>query len=145
MKAVLKLEQEFDIKTLVVNAQVRYWEDTEVDGVKDSESGDLIPCRDGETWKLEIDIGTGKINNWKQGVTADVHYKVCDAGIYSLLDQDGKVFFKYDGYVPHCLCPKSPGYGDYIIMDIDANGIIKNWKIDEDDIQEMVEDRENLA
>lgn len=32
-----------------------------------------------------------------------------------------------DGYVPDFLCPKSEGYGDYIIMDIDSNGFIKNW------------------
>jgi len=41
-------------------------------------------------------------------------------------------------YVPEIMCPKENGYGDYIIMIVDENGKIENWKqtldgfIDED-------------
>ena len=31
-------------------------------------------------------------------------------------------------YVPAFLSPKEESYGDYIIMDIDENGKIDNWK-----------------
>ncbi len=140
MKTTIKVKKEVEIKTLVVKAGVRYWEDTEVNGVSD-ENGDLIPCREGDLWCPIIDIDTGKITNWKQGVSAEVHYKVVDNGSYYLHDEKGESVLSivYD-YVPSILCPKEPGYGDYIIMDIDENGQIKNWKPNIEDFQEEDED-----
>lgn len=38
----LKVEKEFDIKTLVVSANVRYWEDSTINGVEDKD-GTLTP------------------------------------------------------------------------------------------------------
>ena len=35
--------------------------------------------------------------------------------------------------MPSTLSPKEPGYGDYIIMDIDENGIIQDWDFNIDD------------
>lgn len=120
--------KEVVIKTLEVEAGVRYWEDAIVNGVEDIK-GDLIPCREGDLWKPIIDVELGKIINWKQGVRADVHYKVCDSGSYYLKDSIGNTVLYIDGdYVPEILSPKENGYGDYIIMDIDENGVIANWK-----------------
>lgn len=141
MEIELKVKQNYIITTLLVNAKVRYWEDTEVNGVADEE-GSLIPCRIGENWKLEIDIETGKIINWKQGVAANVHYKVCDSGEYSLLNNEGKTIVWFEGYVPKCMCPKDKGYGDYIIMDIDTDGQIKNWKFTAKDAEYFAEHNE---
>ncbi len=139
MKIKFKVEQEFDAKILVVAAEVRYWEDASVNGQSD-ENGDLIPCRDGETWCPRIDIETGKILNWEQGKTAEVHYKVVDCCGWSIKDASGEVIlYKEDGYVPSTLCPKESGYGDYIIMDIDENGFIQKWHFDIDD---FIEDEE---
>lgn len=127
MKVKIKTEKEVEIKTLSVDCGPRYWEDGTVDGVEDTD-GKLIPCGDGERWTPEIDIETGQITNWKQGVKADIHYKVCDDGIYVVKDVDGNEVFKQDGYVPSCMAPKENGYGDYIIMEIDENGFIDGWK-----------------
>jgi len=44
MKRTIKVEKEVDIKTLHVQANVRYWEDATVNGVEDEE-GTLMPCR----------------------------------------------------------------------------------------------------
>lgn len=129
MKAVLKVEKEFEIKYLQVSAGVRYWEDTTVSGIKDEE-GDLIPCREHERWCPLIDIDSGKILNWKEGIEADIHYKVCDDGTYKLLDENKEVIKERDGYVPDIMCPTEQGYGDYIIMKVDASGNIENWKPD---------------
>ena len=36
---------------------------------------------------------------------------------------------KIRDYVPKMLSPKEEGWGDYIIMDIDPDGQIRDWKI----------------
>lgn len=127
MKIIIKRPVDYDARLLFVDAEVRYWDDASVNGVEDKE-GKLIPCRDGDSWRLAIDLETGKIIRWEIGKEADIHYKVYDAGSYALLDDAGDIIIKKDGYVPDMLCPKEEGYGDYIIMDVDKNGIIKNWK-----------------
>lgn len=127
MKTTTLTEQEVDAKILKVSAGVRYWEDATVDGIED-EDGDLIPCRSGDCWQPEIDIDTGQITNWKQGVTADIHYKVCDAGEYKVFDDSGKLALQKEGYVPDLMCPEENGYGDYIIMKVNESGFIHDWQ-----------------
>ena len=128
MKTTVKIEKEVELTTLVVRAGVRYYEDATVNGVEDTE-GDLIPCKEGELWCPIIDIDSGVITNWKQGVKAEVHYKVCDSGCYYLLDEEGNTVLSIEhDYVPKMMCPKGSGYGDYIIMDIDENGKIANFR-----------------
>lgn len=117
------------VKYLKADCGVRYWEDATVDGVEDV-NGDLIPCREGDSWKPFINLETGIIENWTKGVTASLHYKVCDEGVYFLLDANKAVVKKIDGYVPAMLSPKDSGFGDYIIMDIDADGRIADWRPD---------------
>lgn len=136
MKRIIKVEKEVDLKTLHVEAGVRYWEDATVNGVEDTE-GDLIPCREGDLWKPVIDLETGRITNWKQGVTADVHYKVCDDGSYYIKDAEGNTVLSIeDDYVPSILSPGGNSYGDYIIMHIDETGLIQNWKVDLSDFED---------
>ena len=124
MKLKIKVIQEVDIKTLHVNAGVRYWEDAIIDGISDEGN---IPCREGEYWCPVINVESGIITNWTKGVTAEIYYKLCDDGTYSLRDEAGRTWFVKEDYVPSCLCPKENGYGNYIIMDIDADGKIANW------------------
>ena len=126
MKVVITVEKEVELKTLLVDAGVRYWEDAKVDGIEDV-NGDLIPCRDGERWKPIIDIESGIITNWKKGVKANVHYKVCDDGFYQILDNEGNVVLQKEDYVPNILDILRDSYGDYIIMNIDENGLIEKW------------------
>lgn len=136
MKARIKIEKETEIKTLHVAAGVRYWEDATVNGIEDTE-GNLIPCRKGELWMPVIDIDSGKILNWKKGNTASIHYKVCDAGSYFLKDENGETVLSIENnYVPKILCPEENGYGDYIIMEVGADGQIKNWEITIEDFIE---------
>lgn len=128
MKQTIKKSLTVDIKFLKVEAGVRYWEDATVNGVEDEE-GTLIPCKDGDFWKPIIDIETGQITNWIKGVTASIHYKICDDGSYYLIDDKGETVLSIEGdYVPQCLCPKERGYGDYIIMDISEDGMIDRWR-----------------
>jgi hypothetical protein len=115
---------------LIVEVPVRNWEDTHVNAVADI-SGELIPCRRGPLWAPVIELGTGHILNWNESAPTEVrvHYKVTDEGNYWLADQALNKIAKWrDEYVPdHILCTADRGYGDYIIMQIESGGIIKNW------------------
>lgn len=139
-------------KFLYVDAGVRYWEDSEINGIRDNDLYDsrgatapAMPCAervkpepttnifsDHYRWKPIIDVETGIIINWKKGVTASVHYKVCDDCMITYKKGDEVLCNNDDElYVPQFLSPKEEGYGDYIIMDIDENGQISNWKPNE--------------
>ncbi len=133
--AKIKEEKEYEVKTLFVSAEVRYWEDASVDGAKDVD-GLRIPCRNGDNWEPIIDIDSGIIINWEKGKSADINYKVCDAGVYKLLDKDGKFVLQIVGYVPEIMCPEPDGFGDYIIMYVTKEGKIENWKVSLDDFLE---------
>ncbi len=135
MKVKVKIEKEVEITTLEIKAEVRYWEDATVNGIEDTD-GDLIPCRIGENWCPIIDINSGIVTNWKQGVVAEIHYKVCDAGSYYLKDEAGNVVLSIEeDYVPDTLAINDDGYGDYIIMDIFENGQIGGWDFNTNDFQ----------
>lgn len=137
----IKITKDVEVKTLQVKAGVRYWEDSKVNGTFDSESGERVPCKAGELWCPEIEIYTGKIINWQQGVWAKIHYKVTDCCGWELKDENGEIVLSAkDGYVPNTLCPKGGGYGDYIIMDIDENGVIKDWNFNANDFETTDED-----
>jgi hypothetical protein len=115
-----------------VSAEVRYWEDAEVNGVEDN-GGTLIPFRTRDCWTPVIRLSDGQVTGWPQGTTADIHYKVCDAGEYWLLNDKRERVAKWAGfYVPgDFLCHGDEGYGDYIILKIGADGRIAGWRVPE--------------
>lgn len=129
MSYTISVKKEVPVTALKCDIGVRYWEDGVVDGVED-ENGDLMPLRVGDDWKPIIDLETGIIRDWPAGKTASVHYKVCDAGVYHLLNEEGETVLTKEGYVPSILSPGGSGYGDYVIMDIDENGKIDGWEVD---------------
>ena len=111
-----------------VEAEVRYWDDASVNGQEDTE-GKLMPFRFGDKWCPTIRLEDGAIVNWPEGTTADVHYKVCDAGEYWLSEEAGRVAKWAGFYVPSdFLCHGDEGYGDYIIFKVGADGRIEGWK-----------------
>lgn len=127
MKATVNKQTELNFTHLKLKCGARYWEDATVNGIEDEE-GDLIPLRIGDYWCPTIDLETGIIKDWTIGTTADVHYKCCDDGEYWLIADNGEEV-KYKGYyVPSILDFTREGYGDYVIMKIDENGKILNWK-----------------
>lgn len=119
---------DYEVSRLIADLGVRYWEDAYVNGIEDVH-GDLIPLRSGDAWIIDINVKTGAIANWPKGTTASTHYKVCDGGIYTLIDSSGNVITKRnDLYVPDMLAPSGHGYGDYVILDIDEDGNIRGWE-----------------
>ena len=120
------------MKYIEVSAGVRYWEDTTVNGVEDA-NGTLIPFRNGKNWCPVIRLADGMVMDWPIGTTADIHYKVCDAGEYWLQNDDGQRVAKWAGhYVPNeFLCHGDQGYDDYIIFKVGADGLIEKWETPE--------------
>ena len=135
MKVKVKREVVMDATTILVNTYVRYWEDTDVNGQPDDCDVPKIPCAVKSDcgdyyWKPIIDIETGQILNWQQGVTAKVFYKVCDEFACKVIEQVAGItnlIKDYEGYVPDFMCPSGEPDGDYIVMDINGNGYIQDW------------------
>ena len=140
MEVKIKTIKEVEVKYLKVDAGVRYWDDATINGIVDT-NGDLIPLRVGDRWVIVIDVETGIIKNWPTGTVADVHYKVCDDGIYHLIDENWNTIIIKEGYVPKILDLYRDSYGDYIIMKIDSTGMIKEWKNDSS-LNDFEEDEE---
>lgn len=140
MKATIKIKKEIDVKYLEIDANIRYWEDADVNGVDEQEDNPTIPFSDKVTgrWNLIVDVDSGSIVDWPTGTTASVHYKVCDEGVYTLKDKDMQPILTVESYVPDCLAISDSGYGDYMCLDIDENGKIVDWSFDEDDVESII-------
>lgn len=127
MKTVMKIEKEVNVKTIIIDIEPRY--------IGDSEDDDLptdfpLLSKDKKTWVARVDVDTGVIYDWPKGEVREMYVKVCDQGIYTLLDENGKELCKKDGYVPNGIIPGE--WGDYIDLKIDTNGVITNWPKDPD-------------
>lgn len=123
-------DNEKDAYYLAVNSTIRYTEDSFVNGKADLNKDMPFLFYDDENgwiWAPTIDLKTGKIKGWPEGVEASVSYKSCDENILTLYNFKIKKLGVYEGYVPRILCPKERGYGDYIMMDIEKDGTIKGF------------------
>ena len=131
MEIEVTVKKKVNAVYLKAECGVRYWDDAEVNGEQEAEDSPTIPFASpkNETWTPVIEIDSGRVVDWPEGTTASVHYKVCDAGRYSLLDADKADLITIDGYVPRIMSPKENGYGDYVIMDIGPDGLIADWQI----------------
>ena len=116
-------------ETIRVVAEVRYAENAEVNGEQESEDSPKMPflakeehCQDEWMWNLDIEVETGKIMNWPEGVTAKTWYKVCDC--CRILAKGKKPYYDY---VPKFLEIWSAGYGDYINIEVGADGCVIGW------------------
>jgi len=163
MKIKRKTIIEQNIRYLRATMGVRYWVDCEYSDDngktwnKDFEDTDeeserimkLTPCvvrKDigygpSDYLELVIDLEKGKVLNWREGFCLNTSYKVCDDGEYIFFDENmdeavniTKEYEQY--YVPDFLALEDSGYGDYVYIDIDGQGNIKNFDKMKSEIQE---------
>lgn len=90
--------------------------------------------------EVVVDLENRRVLNWnyEEGYLR-MWGKVCDAGTYTLLDKDRTPLWQIDGYVPNKLIPPfEKGFGDYIELAIDSDGIIRDWPSNPD-FSEFVE------
>lgn len=151
----------YNAKYLIAEFEPRFWEDVDImdkDGQKHEDSAVFDSAEISGKVKIEneipdfcdthsegyirwkIDIDEGKIIDWN-GLKVSVYYKVCDQGQYTLLDSDENVIFEVESYVPKILQINDNGYGDYIYIDVDEKGYIKNWSCNNQLIQEMYDNK----
>jgi hypothetical protein len=123
-----------------VRAGVRYWDDAQVNGEVDVDG--KIPLRVGDEWQLTIDLATGRILDWPQGVRAETCYKVCDEGLYWLLDASRQRIAKWKrSYVPAEFLDIEDGSGlvsDYIVLSVGNDGVIKDWRAPAVDAEQWI-------
>lgn len=129
MKTDIVVKKEIDVKYLQADFNVRYFEDSIVNGKNDDAEHPSMPCMNGNCWSIEIDIDEGRIINWKAGNTAIVRYKVCDEGSYRIYDEKHNLILDKEDYVPSILSQDGNGYGDYVLLTIETDGKIKNWNV----------------
>lgn len=111
------IEEEFMVKYIDIAAAVHFG---------DEQIPYDAPLRFGDIWIAKIDIEEKRVVDWPKGKELDLYIKVADQGTYVLRDSDGEaVASRVDDYVPNALLPGE--YGDYLHLDIDADGVIKNW------------------
>lgn len=120
-----------EVTHIEVTANAQYAESSILNGKPDVD-GDMPGLR-GEIWEADIELVTGRIEDWPEGTTASINYKVADRGLYTLTDGEGFYSTKEECYVPYILCPGGKGYGDYIIMNVDKDGYIENWDVQLDE------------
>ncbi len=162
MKIGLRMKQKpvYDVKYLIAEFDPRYWEDTDVEnpetGELEQEPEEFEKARiSGKVdindvaekphfcdkyakgfihWK--IDLEEGRILDWN-GLAANVYYKPCDCGLYTILDVDNNVIFESKSYVPGILSIDDQGYGDYLYITVDKDGYIKDWVCNERLVQDI--------
>lgn len=133
MKINVTETREKEVSSIRCLVAVRYEED---------DMPNDYPHRHGDMWDVTIDIETGQIRDWPNGVAArHLYMKVCDSGSYYLLTPDGSIVAKREeDYVIDCI-PQE--YGDYIDFRIDDAGKIENWQVTAGDIEESFFNRED--
>lgn len=144
MKCIIRRPQEVEVKTLVAylgNIIERFENYSE--GIKIGEdefaSYDDLKAKypsicaffDMDTIVLYIDVDSGKVMNWPEGLGSCSFYdiKIVDTGYYKLLDADSNEVVSYEGYVPDCIGE----WGDYLNFEI-IDGVINDWEFGEKDV-----------
>ena len=116
MKLTVKKQVEIDVRYVRIVAAVRYGEE---------DIPNDFPFRKGDVWDVTVDIETGTILDWP-GPAASLNMKVCDQGSYYLLGKSREVLASIENnYAPNELIPGE--HGDYIEMEISADGTVTNW------------------
>jgi hypothetical protein len=78
--------------------------------------------------KILINIETRSIEGWNGPCRpCNLFEKLVDTGIYTLYGAKGNILSRMQRYVPNKILPPENGYGDYLELDIDEDGIITNW------------------
>lgn len=117
MKATVTRQVEINVKYIRIIVPVRY---------DDEDMPYDFPFRkNNDLWDVLIDIETGKIQDWPEGYEYGLYMKVCDSGLYYLLDYAFEPISELQDYVPHGIVPGD--HGDYIDLKIGKDGTISNW------------------
>lgn len=116
MKTTIKRPVEIEVAFVRMELPVRYGEE---------DIPNDFPLREGDMWRATVCIDNGEIQEWPKGKAGELHMKVCDSGVYILLNHCGEELDRREDYVPNGLIPGE--YGDYVELEINEQGVITNW------------------
>ena len=96
------------------------------------EEGFVPPMYDSKRRTLEVtvDLKYRRVLNWDEE-KGYIHMwaKLCDSGIYTLLDKEKRPLYQKKGYVPNALIPPyERGFGDYMSLAIRPDGSLPEWR-----------------
>ena len=134
LKFKKQIVEEREVFKIRANVNIRYSNGFSINGEDRAESEfENLPCFDAKLgksgrWNILIDVKTGIISDWKNGISVEMHAKVCDDGFYTFYDNEGNVIYESDNYEYVPLFFPEQHYGDYLILSIDETGKITNWK-----------------
>lgn len=133
------LKNDIAIKSQYIHISIPYYED---DYQFWGELGENNPfyslVTSKERWEITVNLSSHTIIEWQKEIgICQVFAKVRDEGIYKLLDENKIPFCQLSGYVPNKILPPTNGYGDYLELKIDENGVITNW-YDKCDFSEFI-------
>jgi len=168
MKISRKKVVEEDVKYLYAHLHDDWWDGAEIsrDGAEfeevdedGSQISDMLKpfnaptnikrfknfVKDDNIFSMKINVDTGEVVGWPKGTIMNIYWKIVDEGLYQYLDENDNIIFEYDGYVPNELAIEEVGYGDYVILNIGADGIIEHWNTAQvaRDITETIENESN--
>lgn len=138
MTDLLDFDADLAPKTVKAFFPVRSPSYSLINGTPDDDENPQMPLMSKEVtideyWEyramnIEIDVPTGKVKDWTEGVIAELNIKVVDMGVYSLFNGEGRRIAHIENdYVPETFNIDDEGYGDYISLTIQADGVIKKW------------------
>ena len=106
---------------------------------------DNFPCRKeiddtiDSFWEITVNLKSHQVLEWEKDFGGlNLSAKVTDNGIYTLLDKDKNDIWCIKGYAPNSFIPEKDGFGDYINLYINEDGIVENW-YDDPDFADFIE------
>lgn len=85
---------------------------------------------------ITIDLATNQVENWLFAHSVSINYKTNDMCLLKFAQNNTNELLSYRGYVPSFMPNKH--YGDYIILDISAKGVVRKMIITDDDIDKLL-------
>tara|TARA_R100000951_G_scaffold110053_1_gene107771 strand:- start:2060 stop:2464 length:405 start_codon:yes stop_codon:yes gene_type:complete len=118
MKLKVMQEVEIDAAKVRIEFSPRYMSE------EDCAFNENTPMLENGVFSITYNIETGAIDGWPKDEPMEIHEKVVDGGSYYLLDSEGNELASIiENYVPSCI---TNDYGDYLIINIDTNGVYAN-------------------
>lgn len=118
---LVKTKKVVNLKTLRIDIRPHWFAQNE-----------RIPLVKYNEWKVNVDIDTGRIQDWPTGETEDIFWRVKvndgDCRI-DILDDNGEVIKRYKGIIPRLL-NRTRVVADYLDIEITSDGYIDCWNSD---------------
>lgn len=127
--------EKINAKYIIIRAYTMFFDDSFINGNKDSNYVPNMPCiaEEDNCWQPIIDIDEGKILDWPNDIEANIIYQVNGDCEIICKTKDDKTICTNENYkyVPKFLSPGEKECDYYIQMNVSKNGHIENWNVED--------------